>query len=60
MGLFGKKTPATPPPIVETSCPACGHKFMPPRILMVTQAVVARYGPNPVQCPECKNIWSRT
>jgi hypothetical protein len=43
----------------ELSCPNCKHGFVPPRVLMVTQAVVDRYGPNPVQCPECKHIWSR-
>ena len=43
----------------ETRCPSCGHRFAPPRITLVTQAVVDRYGPNPVQCPNCKHIWSR-
>ncbi|MDI1337931.1 MAG: hypothetical protein PSU94_17255 [Lacunisphaera sp.] len=46
-------------PAGAISCPACGHGFTPPRITMATQAVIDRYGPNPVQCPGCKHIWSR-
>lgn len=60
MGLFDRfKKPAAPAVPTEVTCPGCGHAFMPPRIMMVTQAVVAKYGPNPVQCPKCQRIWSR-
>ena len=50
------------PPLApkEVSCPSCGYTFVPPRIMLVTDAVVKRFGPKPVQCPHCRHIWSRT
>jgi len=53
------KPAANSAPSGSINCPACGHGFTPPRITLATQAVIARYGPNPVQCPSCKHIWSR-
>jgi len=58
-------SPVVPPPSPplapgEVLCPSCGHAFVPPKVLLVTEAVTKRYGPNPVQCPQCRNIWSRT
>ena len=43
----------------EVKCPACGRIFTPPRITLASQDVIARYGPNPTQCPDCRHIWSR-
>jgi len=43
----------------EVRCPRCGHTFVPPRITVVSQDIIARYGPKPAQCPSCKHIWSR-
>ena len=42
-------------------CPSCGHRFEYPRnpIIFVLQAVIDKYGPNPVQCPNCRHIWSQ-
>lgn len=60
MGLFDRFKKSAPVDLTaEVKCPKCAHDFVPPRVLLVTQAVVDRYGPNPVQCPECKHIWSR-
>jgi hypothetical protein len=43
----------------EIACPRCGHPFVPPRMTVTTHAIIAKYGPNPTQCPSCKHIWSR-
>jgi hypothetical protein len=60
MGLFDRFKKSAPVDLTaEVKCPKCAHGFVPPRVLLVTQAVVDRFGPNPVQCPECKHIWSR-
>jgi hypothetical protein len=48
-----------PAPTGEVKCPSCGHKFMPPRITIITQEQLDRYGPNPVKCSKCNHIWSR-
>jgi hypothetical protein len=58
VGLSKGAGPA-PGASAEVACPVCGHRFTPPRITLATQAVIAQYGPNPVQCPTCKHIWSR-
>jgi hypothetical protein len=62
--LFGGNKSASGVDVHEVSggaakCPSCKHEFEPPRITFVTQDVVNRYGPNPVQCPNCQHIWSR-
>lgn len=44
--------------LAELTCPACGHRFRPPDIIVTTEAVARQYGPNPVQCPRCDHIWS--
>ena len=56
-----RPVPVEQPPVNpgEVRCPSCGHAFVPPRVMFVTQAVTQRYGPNPAQCPQCKHIWSR-
>jgi MacB-like periplasmic core domain len=41
------------------ACPNCGHGFQPARVTLTTQAMVARYGPNPTQCVKCGFVWSR-
>lgn len=41
----------------ETYCPSCGHVFERPDIIFTTEALVKEYGPEPVQCPNCKHIW---
>jgi hypothetical protein len=55
-------SPADQPALApgEVRCPSCSHVFVPPRIMLVTEAVSKRFGPNPVQCPKCKHIWGRT
>jgi uncharacterized C2H2 Zn-finger protein len=65
-GLAQASSPDHPVPVEqpplnpgEVRCPSCGHAFVPPRVMLVTQAVTQRYGPNPAQCPKCKHIWSR-
>ena len=57
-GYGSSPTPDVKPAAGAINCPACGHGFTPPRITLATQAVIARYGPNPVQCPKCRHIWS--
>ena len=42
----------------EEVCPFCGSRFEAPLVTFVTPDIVARYGPHPIQCPECKRIWS--
>ena len=61
-----RKSPTPPPPAAleelapgEVRCPSCGHVFVPPRVMLVTEAVAQRYGKNPVQCPQCNHIWGR-
>jgi hypothetical protein len=58
--------PSPEPPVVpdalapgEVRCPRCGHVFVPPRIMLVTDAVARQYGKNPAQCPQCRHIWGR-
>jgi len=43
----------------EVRCPRCKHAFEPPRLTIVSQDIINKYGSNPVQCPKCKNIWNR-
>ena len=55
-GEWGKRQ-EKPPEFNEVSCPSCGHKFVPPRVIVAPQAIYDKYGPNPVQCPNCKHVW---
>lgn len=43
---------------VRLICPACGHRFDPPDITILTKADVKKYGRDPVQCPRCHHIWN--
>lgn len=54
---------ATPPARLpandgELTCPACGTRFRPPDIMIVSKAEVRKYGRDPVQCPKCDHIWN--
>jgi hypothetical protein len=42
----------------EVSCPACGNPFKPASLRFVTKEDVDRYGPDPVQCPQCGHMWN--
>lgn len=56
----GKVTGAPPPPSAdprERACPACGHHFRRPDIVITTEAVARKYGPNAEQCPRCNHLW---
>ena len=56
----GKITGAPPAPNAdpgELVCPACGHHFRPPAIVVTTKDFVRRYGRNAEQCPRCDHIW---
>lgn len=57
----GKLTGGPPPsPDVgpgERVCPACGHHFRPPAIVISTEDFVRRYGRSAEQCPRCDHIW---
>ncbi|GAB3465704.1 hypothetical protein [Actinophytocola sediminis] len=42
---------------MELTCPACGHGFRKPDVVITTEAVARRYGSNAEQCPRCDHIW---
>jgi hypothetical protein len=42
----------------DLTCPACGRRFTPPNIMVITEADAAKYGPDPVRCPHCDHIWN--
>jgi len=41
----------------QLTCPACGHHFRRPDIVISTEEVAREYGPNAEQCPRCDHIW---
>ena len=43
----------------KVRCPSCEHSFEPPRITLTHQAIIDRYGPYPIQCPNCRHVWSQ-
>lgn len=56
----GKVTGALPPPSEDQNvlvCPACGHRFERPAIVISTEDFVRRYGQNAEQCPRCAHVW---
>lgn len=54
-GIGGEKEPKKQK---EIRCPSCGHRFAKPSIIIATQAVIDKYGPNLVRCPKCQHIYS--
>jgi hypothetical protein len=58
--ISGDPPPAGPQPATsrDLTCPACGRRFTPPDIMVITEADARKYGPDPVQCPHCDHIWN--
>jgi predicted Zn finger-like uncharacterized protein len=53
--------PRVEPPKPNASnltCPACRTRFRPPDVMVTTHAMARKYGPDPVQCPNCNHIWN--
>ncbi|MCT2582422.1 hypothetical protein [Actinophytocola gossypii] len=57
----GKVTGDGPPPVsedpMERVCPACGHRFRRPDVVISTEDWARRHGPSAEQCPRCHHIW---
>ncbi len=57
----GKVADAPPPPSTdpkELICPACGHRFRRPDIVISTEDFARRYGTDAEQCPRCDHVWN--